>query len=212
MNILTYNILFGIDKINYLDQLFEKLDCSSKIIQNKIFDNCNFKNCNFDNASLLTCKFVDCEFTKCTLNTIILTNTMFLGKISFENSKLMGINWASGSWPNVKLYSPINFYSCDISHSSFFGLALSGINIQGCKVHDVDFREADLSSGNLTDSDLYQSLFVHTKLVSVDFSQSINYNIDVVLNDVKDATFTFPDVINLLQHLGIKINGLSDKG
>ncbi len=132
---------------------------------------------------------------------------MFLDVV-FDQSKLMGINWTKAKWPKVRLSSSINFYSCNISHSNFFGLSLLEINIQECKVHDTDFREADLSYSNLASSDFYQSLFIHSKLTSVDFSEAINYNIDITLNEVKKATFTFPDVINLLQHFEIKINGL----
>lgn len=132
---------------------------------------------------------------------------MFLNVV-FDQSKLMGINWTKAKWSKIRLSSSINFYSCNISHSNFFGLSLSEITIQKCKAHDVDFREADLSYSNLADSDFYQCLFLHTKLISADFSDAVNYNIDISLNDVKKATFTFPEVINLLQHFEIKINGL----
>lgn len=207
MKTIAPNISLEIDKIDYFDKLFEKLDYHVVIIQNKTFENCSFKRCNFDNANLLKCRFIDCEFQNCTLNTIILNNTMFSGITNFDSSKLLGVNWPKSNWPNIRLSSPINFYTCDISHSSFFGLGLTNINIQECKVHDVDFREADLSSGNFTGSDFHQSIFIHTKLTGADFSAAINYNIDIALNDVKKAIFTFPEVVNLLHHVGIKING-----
>jgi uncharacterized protein YjbI with pentapeptide repeats len=201
--------LFDPDKTDYFDQSFEKVDCNSKTIQNKRFENCNFNRCDFDNASLLKCKFVDCEFIHCTLNTAIITNSMF-SDVVFDNSKLMGVNWTAAKWPHIKLTSLISFYSCEISHSTFFGLNLAEINMQECKAHDVDFREADLTRGNLTNTDFHQSFFIQTKLVSADFSEAINYNIDMTLNDVKKATFTFPDCINLLQHFEIQIKGLPD--
>ncbi len=199
--------LFDLDKASYSEQLLEKLDCSAKTIQNKSFENCNFKDVNFDHAKLLNCKFVDCEFIHCTLNTAIVTNTTF-SRVLFDNSKLMGINWTTAKWPQIKLSSLLNFYSCNISHSSFFGLSFSEINIQECKVHDVDFREADLSYANLVRSDFDQSLFVKTNLTGADFSEAINYNIDVAVNEVKKAIFTFPDAVNLLHHLGIEVRGL----
>jgi len=49
-------------------------------------------------------------------------------------------------------------------------------------------------------------MFVKTNLMNADFSEAINYNIDVRLNEVKKAIFTLPDAINLLQHLGIQID------
>lgn len=197
-------------KINYLQKVFDKMDLASKPIKDKTFEGCDFKNCNFDNATFINCKFIDCEFTNCSLNTIVPTHTSF-SNINFDNTKLMGINWPMAQWPQIKLYSLIHFYSCDISHSSFFGLNLSEINLQNCKAHDVDFREADLSNSYLMDTDFFQSLFIKTKLNSANFSGAINYNIDIKLNTVKNAIFTFPDVINLLHHFEIKIDGLSDK-
>jgi len=200
-------IPFDLDKVNYSEQSFEKLDCNSKTIQNKCFENCNFKHCNFDNTKLLNCKFIDCEFIHCTLNTITTPNTVF-SQVVFENSKLMGINWTLAKWPQIKLSSLLNFYSCNISHSSFFGLGFPEISMQECKVHDVDFREVDLSYANFTNSDFHQSIFIKTNLKGADFSGAINYNIDITLNEVKKAIFTFPDAINLLQHFGIQIKGL----
>lgn len=197
--------LFDLDKVDFFEQTFENLDCSLKAIQNKSFENCCFKRCNFDGCSLLNCKFIDCEFAHCTLNEIIITNSGFSGVV-FEHSKLMGVNWAMAKWPQIKLLSLIHFYSCNISCSSFFGLGLSEINIWECKAHDVDFREADLSYGNFVRTDFHQSMFVKTNLMNADFSEAINYNIDVRLNEVKKAIFTLPDAINLLQHLGIQID------
>lgn len=197
----------NVDKPTYFEQSFEKLDSSAKTIENKLFENCNFKHCNFDNSKLLNCKFIDCEFVYCTLNTITITDTMF-SRIVFEHSKLMGINWALAKWPQIKLSSLLNFYSCNVNHSSFFGLGLAEINMQECKIHEVDFREADLSYANFTNSDFEQSLFVKTNLMGADFSGAINYNIDLTLNEVKKAIFSFPDAINLLHHFGIQIKGL----
>lgn len=199
-------ILTNSSKVDYFEQLFENLDCSLKTIQNKLFEKCKFTKCKFDEVNFIGCSFVDCEFIECSMNTIVPTNTTFLGVV-FDNSKMMGIQWPKAKWPRIKLVSPINFYACDISYSNFFGLSLSEINIQGCKVHDADFREADLSHGNLTNSDFFQSLFIHTKLFDTDFSEALNYSIDLKLNDVKRAIFSFPEVINLLVHFDIKIKG-----
>jgi len=197
-------ILFDTERTDYSDKRFTDLECSKKVIQNIQFENCHFKNCNFDDASFLHCKFIECDFTHCSLNAAILTGTSF-SDVNFDHSQLMNINWIQAKWPQIKLFSTIGFVNCDISHSNFFGLGLSEINLQECRAHNVDFREADLAYGNLTDSDFYCSLFSQTKLVSADFSGAINYNIDMMLNDVKKATFSFPEVVRLLDHFEIQI-------
>ena len=48
---------------------------------------------------------------------------------------------------------------------------------------------------------------MHTNLKHADFTNAINYNIDTQFNTVTKASFSFPDVIALLNHLDIKING-----
>ena len=111
------------------------------------------------------------------------------------------------SWPLVKLTSPLYFYESNLSHSSFFGLTLADLIIEGCKAHDVDFREANLNHASFVGTDLHNSLFMCTNLKHADFTNAINYNIDIHYNTLSKASFSFPDVIALLNHLDIKING-----
>lgn len=123
---------------------------------------------------------------------------------------MLGLNWSTIKWPQIKLTSPINFYQCDISDSSFYGINLVGMTLDSCKAHQVDFREVDLSNASLTNTDLYKSLFVHTNLRHADLTDSINYNIDINLNNIQGARFAFPEVIGLLTGLDIKISGLEN--
>ena len=119
----------------------------------------------------------------------------------------MGINWTELSWPQIKLASPLYFYSSNISHSSFYGLELADLIIDDCKVHDVDFRESNLTHASFIGSDLQNSLFMHTNLTHANFTNAINYTIDIQFNTIKKAIFSFPDAIALLNSLDIKING-----
>lgn len=191
----------------YTDQVFEKHDLATQIIEHKHFESCQFKQCIFDEATLLNCKFTDCEFMHCSLNTVTIKGSMW-NNVTFDNSKVMGVNWTQARWPQIHLASPLQFFSCNISHSSFFGLALAAINIQDCKAHNCDFREADLSSSNLTNNDFYQSLFNKTNLAHADFSDALNYHFDITQNNAKKAIFSFPEVINLLHAFDITIKGL----
>ena len=56
-------------------------------------------------------------------------------------------------------------------------------------------------------TDLQNSLFMHTNLKHADFSNATNYNIDINFNTITHASFSFPEVISLLNYLDIKING-----
>jgi len=193
----------------YEEIVFEKLDMPEQMLEGYRFDQCKFSKCNFNEATFKQCQFIDCEFLHCNLSLIKVNQSSFLNAV-FEDSKVIGVNWSYGQWPQVKLPSPIHFHRCDISLSSFFELSLAEITIEDCKAHEVDFREADLSQANLAYTDFLGSQFVRTKLISADFTEAVNYNIDIELNDIRKATFSFPEAISLLNSLEINIIGLDN--
>jgi len=84
-------------------------------------------------------------------------------------------------------------------------LSLSDLVIEECKAHNVDFREGDFSNGNFTYSDLTGSLFSNTKLLKADFTEAVNYDIDIFNNVLKQAKFTRFEAVNLLSALEIEL-------
>lgn len=193
--------------LQFYDKTFEKLNLSEKDFHQATFENCKLIKCDISNANLTNCQFVDCEFLQCNLSMAKINDCLF-NNVIFEESKCIGLNWSYAHWPQVKLLSPIQFYHCDISLSSFFGLSLKEITVENCKAHEVDFREADFSDANLSFTDFLGSQFIRTKLISADFTESTNYNIDIELNEIKKAKFSFPEVTSLLKSLDIQIVNL----
>lgn len=189
---------------DYHDQVVTKQELVKQTIEGKRFENCKFDHCQFDESTFLSCKFIDCEFIDCSLNNIKIINTSW-NNVVFERCKMLGLNWTEARWPQIKLTCPIQFYTCDVSYSSFFALELVDIHIQECKAHDVDFREADLSSAYFISTDFLHSQFGKTNLSSADFSDAINYVFDPTQNNIKKATFSEPEVINLLHAFDIVI-------
>lgn len=194
------------DLNNSADKTFNQIVLEETQLDHIEFHNCQFKQCKFLGVTFSKVTFIDCDFESCDLSLSKFPCCKF-SEVSFKHSKLAGINWTELSWPLVKLTSPLYFYESNLSHSSFFGLTLADLIIEGCKAHDVDFREADLNHASFVGSDLHNSLFMHTNLKHADFTNAINYNIDIQCNTITKASFSFPDVIALLNHLGIKING-----
>ena len=190
---------------NYLNQTFTQLIIEKTRIEQINFENCQFKQCKFIDVIFSNIKFTECDFEFCDLALAKFPNCKF-SEVSFKNSKIIGVNWTELSWPLVKLTSPLYFYSSNLSHSSFYGLELSNLIVEECKAHDIDFREANLSHASFVESDLLNSLFLHTNLYSADFTNAINYTIDPNENRIKQARFSFPEVIALLNHFDIKIN------
>jgi uncharacterized protein YjbI with pentapeptide repeats len=128
---------------SYTEQTFSQLILQETRVDQIDFQNCKFKQCKFMGVTFSKVKFTDCDFESCDLSLSKFPGCKF-SEVSFKHSKLAGINWTELSWPLVKLASPLYFYESNLSHSSFFGLTLADLIIEGCKAHDVDFREANL--------------------------------------------------------------------
>ncbi len=192
---------------NYDGCEFTDLKLTDQTFENINFDNCSFKKCIFDTVKFVNCEFIDCEFSSCNLNLLNIKNSRF-SDVVFEHCTMLGINWADARWPQINLTSPIKFYECNISNSSFFELNLDELVIEACKAHEVDFREASVTYANFTNTDFHNSLFIRTKLTGADFTEAINYNIDITMNEIKKAKFSFPEVVALLNCLEIEIVGL----
>lgn len=190
----------------YCDELFNQLTLEDTRIENIEFQNCQFKQCKFHGVTFSKVVFTECDFESCDLSLSKFPGCKF-SEVSFKHSKLVGINWTELYWPLIKLTSPLYFYESNLSHSSFFGLSLADLILEGCKAHDVDFREANLNHASFVGTDLYNSLFTHSNLKHADFTDATNYSIDIQNNTITKAIFSFPDVIALLNHLDIKING-----
>lgn len=191
---------------NYVNQTFTNLTLEKEHHDRLDFENCKFIQCKFVEAVFSHTRFTDCDFTSCDLSLAKFPGCKF-SEVSFKNSKLIGINWTELNWPLIKLTSPLYFYSCNLSHSSFYGLELSNLLIEECKAHDIDFRDANLSHASFAESDLLNSLFLHTNLNSANFTNAINYTIDPNENRIKRARFSFPDVLTLLNYFDIIIEG-----
>jgi uncharacterized protein YjbI with pentapeptide repeats len=121
---------------------------------------------------------------------------------------MTGINWAQAHWTTIALTSLIFFNYCDISYSNFYELKLTELSLLNCKAQHVDFRGGDLAQSNFTGTDFANSEFMHTKLQAADFREAVNYNINPVENNVTEAKFSFPDVVNLLHSFEIDITGI----
>lgn len=188
----------------YTDQTFERLQLEGAEISSSEFHGCAFRNCSFAEAVFERCRFVDCEFRGCDLSLVQLPNCAF-SSTRFTDSKVIGVNWARADWPTARLGEPLAFHNCTLSHSTFLGLNLKAIEIEGCVVTDVDFREADLSGSSFADSDLAESLFLHTNLRAADFGTARNYRISPAENDLEGAKFALPEAMSLLYSLEIEL-------
>jgi fluoroquinolone resistance protein len=192
------------DAQEHYDQIFGNVHLEQGKILTGEFTDCKFVKCTFEAAVLSNCRFSSCTFQECNLSLIQISGSSFPAT-RFEKSKLIGVNWTPGNWSQSEFSQLEGFFDCVISHSTFIGLELKGIQIKNCLAHEVDFREANLSKVDFRGTDLAKSLFGNTNLTEADLSQARNYQIDPGRNILKKARFSLPEAMALLYSMDIEI-------
>ena len=187
---------------DYADQVFKEVHLEHGEIVSSEFYECVFIHCSLVESVFRNCRFVNCAFRECDLSLVQVPESRF-SSTRFENSKVIGVNWTEADWPTAGLGDPIRFLKCAISHSTFIGLSLKGIQIRDCVAVDVDFREADLSQADFGGTDLSKSMFGKTDLSEADLSRARNYSIDPGRNVLKEAKFSLPEAMSLLHSMDI---------
>ena len=186
----------------YSEQTFKEIDLEQAQLASNEFHDCTFARCSFVETVFQACRFVNCVFRRCDLSLVQVSDCSF-SATRFENSKVIGVNWARAHWPATRLGDSVHFHKCAISHSTFIGLHLRCMRIQDCVAVDVDFRECDLSQADFAGTDLADSLFLATNLTQADFSRARNYQIDPSQNIVDEAKFSLPEAMSLLYSMDI---------
>jgi fluoroquinolone resistance protein len=187
---------------DHYDQLFENIQLDQGELLSSEFTDCKFIQCSFEAASLSNCKFLNCSFENCNLSLAQISGSSF-ASTSFVKSKLIGIDWTQADWSGLSSRTPSSFTDCVISHSTFIGLELKGIEIIDCIAHEVDFREAHLPQAKFDGTDLDNSLFSNTDLTDADLSRASNYQIDPGSNILKKTKFSLPEAMALLHSMDI---------
>jgi len=189
-------------KANYFQEKVAKLNLEKITLKNKEFEDCQFVNCTFISTIFTNCKFINCQFKQTTLSAISLTNCSFL-QTEFVDSKAMAIDWTK-----TKSLNQINFKDTNLGYSNFSGLNLSKIKMINCVAEEVDFSQTNLSESNLSKTNFIKARFFKNDLTGANFKKAKNYQINPRGTKLKDAHFSFPEIVGLLTPLKIKINGL----
>ena len=157
-------------------------------------------------ATFDRCKFVESEFVKCNLSVARMEYSKF-SDVTFRGCKALGVDWTKAVWPRLVFSSPINFHESVINDSSFYGLSLQDMAIEGCTAYNIDFRNGDFSNANFTHSDFTGSIFSDTNLTKANFVDAVNFDIDVFKNKIKKAKFDRFEAVRLLGSLEIELVG-----
>lgn len=188
----------------YYEADFKAKDMAGLSVTGRVFEHCSFTKCIFNETIFDHCKFMDCSFVSCDISNAKL-NASRLMSASFEDCKLLGIDWTKADWPRYASPGRLAFRRCNLEFCSFFGLVLPELIMEECRSMAVDFRQGDFSKANFTYTDLSESQFGKTKLQGADFSEATGYVMDIRDNVVKGAKFTRSEASGLLFGLGIEL-------
>jgi uncharacterized protein YjbI with pentapeptide repeats len=190
------------DADEFLERQFADIDLTRGNLSGKTFEGCTFNACDFSELKLLQCKFVECEFKLCNLSLVNVQSSRFRS-VALQECKALGIDWTRADWPRFPGLAQLKFHKCILNDSSFFGLALEECVFDYCKARDVDFREANLTDARCSFTDFAGALFGKTNLSGADFSDAIDYEIDIFNNLIKGAKFSRSEAVRLLTSLQI---------
>ena len=184
---------------NYYRNKFTGLSLAESRLVSKVFEECEFTGCMFITCKLEKCKFIGCKFNECILSAVDPVDCRFM-EASFVKCKAIGIDWT-----RTAQVQDLSFDECQINYSVFKLLKIPGLKLVNCEAKEVEFAETDLARGDFRNTDFERSIFFKTNLTEADFTGARNYSIDVKLNTIKKARFSYPEVLSLLHSLDIII-------
>ena len=182
------------------DQTFDKQDFTQNPLPHGEYDNCIFNNCNFGDQDLSGFKFVECEFNFCNLSLTKLNDTA-LRDIKFKECKMLGLRFEDANPFGLSL----SFDTCQLNHSSFYGITLKKTFFKNCQLQETDFTECNLTASLFDKSDLSGAVFNRTNLEKADLRTAENYSIDPETNRLKKAKFSLYGISGLLDRHDIII-------
>ena len=169
----------------YEEQTLEGLRFTGDEIRGVEFADCAFSGCTFESVRLTDCAFRSCRFEGCRVLTPQTERTE-LKHCEFANCQLVGVQWA-------ELVSP-------------GGIAAPIDSLKGCVLKYAAFAQMKLSRFDFSGCELLECLFDGCNLQKADFRGAAGYSIDLATNRLKAARFSFPEVVRLLDGLGIQID------
>ncbi|OHV08397.1 pentapeptide repeat-containing protein [Kushneria phosphatilytica] len=190
---------------DYDDIAFEGEKVDDQTLEASRFDNCSFKNCDFSHATFRNCRFTDCSFDNSNLSVTQFPCTLLQG-VAFNLCKMMGIDWPRMRCPSIQIPGVLSFEECVLDDSSFFGLYLAETTMISCRIHRVDFSEANCEQIDFSGSDLEDTIFNRTRLRGANFIDATHYSINILENDIKNARFSLPEAVALLDGLDIELH------
>ena len=181
----------------FFDEAFDGIECRECHLDGKEFNGCTFVGVQLAGSTLSMCKFVDCTFRRCDLSNILVKGCTWKD-VTFEDSKLLGVNWTAG-----KVVTHLTFRRSTLNFSNFSGLDLRNSVVAECVAREVELGHTNLSEADCRKTDFSGARFSQTNLSKCDFREAVNYAIRPDDNMIKKTRFSMPEATALLYGMDI---------
>ncbi len=189
----------------YDNQTFENLKLDGEVISNCEFIDCKFINCTFENCKLFKSTLSECIFDRCSIISLKAEYSQ-LRFAEFESCNLVGVHW-NELLSMGKLSKPISaLRECRLKYNTFSEMSLVKFDFSRSDISDSMFAKCELMESNFSKCKLDRTEFFECDVRKANFHEAIGYQIDIFTSKLKGAKFSFPEVVNLLSGLGIKID------
>lgn len=189
----------------YENKLIENVKLENEILEDVEFIDCEFKKCVFEELTLNRCNFSSCKFKDCNIISIK-TKYSQIKFTEFYSCNLIGVHW-NELMPAGRISEPIKKFSdCFLKYATFINMNFMRFDFSSNIIQESVFDECNLRESNFKACRLEQTQYINCDMRKADFRETSSYQIDIKTNKLENAKFSFPEVINLLNCLGIKID------
>lgn len=186
------------------NESFENISLEYELIEDCEFTECTFTGCSLTECTLSNCAFNECTFVNCSFSEIKSSGTEVCFGV-FEGCTMNGVNWRT-LMPEVPLACPIEkLTDCKLRYNTFYKLALNKFDFTGNEITRSEFTECSLAGSCFKGCELEGTEFFRCDLTKADMRDAKGYRIDILTSRLKNARFSYPDVMALLDGIGIKI-------
>lgn len=189
----------------YEDQLIKDQKYQDTVKEYCKFLDCCFENCSFEDCVINHCHFVNCSFYNC--NIISLTSQYSeIKNAVFEKCNLIGIHTWNDLLPVGKYTCAIErIENCCLKYNSFIEMNFRKFDFSGNVIQESMFEECNLQESSFRNCRLEATQFSRCDVRKADFREAKGYVIDIPSNKLRQAKFSFPEVVSLLDSLELKI-------
>lgn len=189
----------------YENETIENVKMNHEVLEDAEFVDCIFVNCALEDCSVDRCSFIECKFINCNIISLK-SKYSYVKYAEFEKCNLIGIHW-NELLPDGRIIEPIRKLSHNtLKYNIFINLKFMRFDFSQNIIQDSTFEECDLRECSFKGDRLERTHFSNCDLRKSDFREASEYQIDITSNKLKGAYFSFPEVINLLSVLEIKID------